>query len=128
MFKFILGFILGLIIMYFWLNTSNYSNMKFISDKLLRQSSRYAIAAKQDESPLISLLHANYAAGYLFALKDILGDYNPDIDMLKFEAEITKIQDNTTKKVLNICPNFASSLAEDTYLLKISQDILYKKN
>ena len=128
MFKFILGFILGLIIMYFWLNTSNYSNMKFISDKLLRQSSRYAIAAKQDESPLISLLHANYAAGYLFALKDILGDYNPDIDMLKFEAEITKIQDNTTKKVLNICPNFAGSLAEDTYLLKISQDILYKKN
>ena len=119
MFKFILGFILGLIFMYFWLNIQNYSNMKFISDKLLRQSSRYAIAAKQDESSLISLLHANYAAGYLFALKDILEDYNPDIDMLKFEAEITKIQDNTTKKVLNICPNFA----EDTYLLKISQDI-----
>ena len=37
---------------------------------LIRQAARWSVAAQQDESPIIALLHANYGAGYLWALKD----------------------------------------------------------
>ena len=43
-------------------------------EKLVRQSARYATAAQQDASPVIAVLHANYAAAYLYALKDIATD------------------------------------------------------
>ena len=39
--------------------------------KLTRQAARWSTAAAQDDSPLIAVLHANYGAGYLWALKDI---------------------------------------------------------
>ena len=47
---------------------------------LLRQSARWAIASTQDDSAMISLLHANYAAGYLWAVKDIYSD----VEIIKF--------------------------------------------
>ena len=43
-------------------------------EKLVRQSARYAVAAQQDESPVIAILHANYAAAYLYALKEFATD------------------------------------------------------
>ena len=45
--------------------------MKSSIEKLIRQSARYATAAQRDKSPVIAVLHANYAAAYLYALKDI---------------------------------------------------------
>lgn len=41
---------------------------------LVRQTSRWATASKQDINILIAVLHANYAAEYLWALKDIASD------------------------------------------------------
>jgi hypothetical protein len=123
MIEFIFGFIIGVVIAYVLFSYScNCVNMKFISEKLIRQSARYGLASLNDDSPLISLLHANYSAGYWFSLKDILGDYVPDIDVLKYEAEIDKIQANATKKMVSACPYFVGNLSEDKYFLQLSGD------
>tara|TARA_Y100001970_G_C13793964_1_gene631668 strand:- start:277 stop:642 length:366 start_codon:yes stop_codon:yes gene_type:complete len=80
-------------------------------ETLIRQASRWSVAAQQDESPIIALLHANYGAGYLWALKDIATSEEIEnitsIDALKFEREITSTQDLATKKAIKICPKFA---------------------
>lgn len=122
MLEFIIGLIIGLILMYILIGSCNCVDMKTISDKLIRQSARYSLASRNDQSPLIALLHANYGVGYWFALKDISGEYNPDINMLKYEAEIDNIQDAATKKVVYVCPNFVGNLGENESLLKIAGD------
>jgi len=90
-------------------------------NKLVRQSARYATAAQQYESPVVAVLHANYAAAYLWALKDI---YTPreihrhtGIDLKKFEEHITNVQDMINKKVVKKCPEFAGEV--DLYLSSI---------
>ena len=92
---------------------------------LLRQCSRWALAAEQDISPIIALLHANYAAGYLWALKDIDTDEEiknvVEIDIIKFKKKITDIQDKCTRRVTKACPRFAGNL--DKYLLQIAGDL-----
>jgi len=90
--------------------------------KLVRQTARWATAAQQDTSPLIALLHANYAAGYLWALKDIASETQINreggIELRKFEEHILNVQDATTKKVLKACPEFAGQV--DLYLSTIA--------
>ena len=75
-------------------NTNNNNFKENAIKNLLRQSSRWAIAAKQDKSPIITLLHANYAAGYLWALKDIATDNDiksiTGIDIIKFKQKMFK--------------------------------------
>jgi hypothetical protein len=77
---------------------------------LLRQTSRWAIASEQDESPLIAVLHANYAVGYLSALKEIATDMDIEqttgIDILNFQKRIYTIQDQATRKATKECPTF----------------------
>lgn len=74
---------------------------------LYRQSARWAAAAIQDDSTIIKVLHANYAAGYLWALKDIVStsDFKKITgqEFLEFENEIVKIQDSSTKKLVETC-------------------------
>lgn len=74
---------------------------------LYRQSARWGAASLQDDSPLIKLLHANYAAGYLWALKDIA---TPDEfkkitgeDLKPFEMKILQMQDSATKSITDTC-------------------------
>ena len=91
--------------------------------KLIRQSSRYAIASKQDNNPLINVLHANYAASYMFALKDIFSDNEIEYilgskeNRLKYEKEIIDIQDKSTKMAVKICPKYGG---ETSYLNSLS--------
>lgn len=79
-----------------------------IIQTLYRQSSRYAVASHQDKSPLIALLHANYAAGYLWAMKDIVSSQDFEKatgkNLLDFERNITAIQDKATQKIITQCP------------------------
>ena len=89
--------------------------------KLLKQSARYATTAQQDESPIVATLHANYAMGYLWALKDI---YTPkeihratSVDLVKFEEHIVNVQDMVNKRVIKKCPEFAGDV--DLYLSSI---------
>ena len=60
---------------------------------------------------MIAVLHANYAAGYLWALIDIAT--SDDIEMitgvnfLEFKKKITEIQDAATTRMASQCPEWA---------------------
>jgi predicted solute-binding protein len=103
-------FILSIIILINLFNTS-YSNCNDILkiNKLIRQTSRWAVAADQDINPYIANLHATYALGYLMALREIYSDETiknlVKIDVRQLEIEVTKIMDNAVKKLIQICPD-----------------------
>ena len=110
--------IILLVIVWAFPRNTNGSNIK----KLVRQSARYATAAQQDESPIIATLHANYAAGYLWALKDIATprqiNQHGGVDLKKFEEHVLNVQDMISKKVVAKCPEFAGEV--DLYLSSIA--------
>jgi hypothetical protein len=87
---------------------------------LYRQTARYAVASLQDDSPVVKSLHANYAMGYLMALKDLAtteqfaratGD-----NLLSFERKIAGIQDSSTVNLVGDCPDLIPN--EDPGLLR----------
>ena len=94
-------------------------------EKLIRQSARYATAAQQDKSPVIAVLHANYAAAYLYAVKDIANESQihnaTGIDVKKFKEHVTNVQDMVTKKTSEECPNFVGEV--DIYLAQIGGEV-----
>ena len=108
------------ILFLFFIRGSNGTSKSTI-DKLVRQAARFATAAQQDESPLVSVLHANYSAGYLWALKDIATPKQihnaTGVDIQKFEEHILNVQDMVTKKTTETCPEFAGNV--DIYLAEI---------
>jgi len=114
----IFAIVLGIV---FFPKNKNGSNIK----KLLRQSARFATAAQQDESPIIATLHANYAAGYLWALKDIATPkqihQNTGVELKQFEEHILNVQDMISKKVVQKCPEFAGEV--DLYLSSIAGQV-----
>ena len=91
---------------------------------LVRQTARWSVAAVQDRSPIVALLHANYGVGYFWALKDIATEKEieaaANINVLDFQKKILEIQDTATKQVSGACPRFASGL--DAELLKLAGD------
>lgn len=76
---------------------------------LYRQAARWSVAALQDKSEMIALLHANYAAGYWWSIKDIVSTEQfkeiTGIDFLEFENRIVEIQDTATKRMIEKCPD-----------------------
>ena len=90
-------------------------------EKLVRQSARYAVAAQQDASPVIAVLHANYAAAYFYALNDIATESQihnaTGIDVKKFKEHVINVQDMVTRKTSEKCPEFAGQV--DIYLAQI---------
>jgi len=74
---------------------------------LYRQAARFAVASTQDESSVIKTLHANYAMGYLLALKDIAtaSEFKSatGADLASFEYKITRIQDSSTVNLVSEC-------------------------
>jgi hypothetical protein len=90
-------------------------------EKLVRQSARYAVAAQQDESPVIAILHANYATGYFYALKEFASESQihnaTGIDVKKFKEHIINVQDMVTRKTSEKCPEFVGQV--DVYLAQI---------
>jgi hypothetical protein len=113
--------IVGAILLFMFTKNGGGTSKKSI-EKLIRQSARWATAAQQDTSPLIAMLHANYATGFLWALKDIATDSEihraTGVDMKTFEEHIVGVQDSTTKKVLQVCPQFKGEV--DLYLSTIA--------
>ena len=114
-------YLLAAILIFFVFIRGSNGASKATIEKLVRQSARFATAAQQDESPLVSVLHANYSAGYLWALKDIATPKQihnaTGVDIKKFEEHITNVQDMVTKKTLKKCPEFAGDV--DLYLATI---------
>lgn len=95
-----------------------------IINTILRGSARWAAASLQDKSPIVAVLHANYAAGYLWALKDSFSDIDiqraTGIDIIKFQKKIIDVQDKSTQMLLKECPQYASNI--DIYLGKIAKE------
>lgn len=89
---------------------------------LLRQISRWSVASEQDKSPMIAVLHANYAVGYLQALTDIATEkeINKYLDFDKFKWQIYKIQDDAVKKAVKVCPQYIGNINKELALLGIS--------
>jgi hypothetical protein len=88
-----------------------------IISRIMRGSARWALASKQDKSPLVAVLHANYGCAYLWALKDVFNDYEitsaTGIDVIQFQNKITDIQDRATKLVTKVCPAYASGITDN---------------
>jgi hypothetical protein len=97
-----------------------------VIEVMVRSCSRWAVASLQDSSPLIAVLHANYAAGYLWALQDCFTDEQirnaTGVNIIKFQKRITNVQDIATRGLVRVCPKYASDL--DIYLSKISGESL----
>ena len=91
---------------------------------IIRGSARWASASLQDKSPVIAVLHSNYAAGYLWALKDAFSDMDiqkaSGIDMVEFQKKITDVQDKSTLLMIKSCPEYASNI--DIYFGKIAKE------
>jgi len=87
---------------------------------LTRQAARWATAANQDKNAMIAVLHANYGAAYLFAIKDIATAAQiraaTGIDPARFEEQILAAQDAATRKMAGLCPKYAP---DPSYLTKI---------
>jgi len=91
-----------------------------IIQTLVRQAARWSTAARQDNNSMISVLHANYGTGYLWALQDIANSKEIEkasgIDWKKFKDEIVATQDAATKKMARLCPKWKP---QTSYLTKV---------
>lgn len=106
---------------------NNNSQNDIIIKRLMRGCSRWAIASKQDKNPLIRMLHANYAAGYLWALKDVFSDTQIQratgiSNIIDFQNDIVTIQDIATKGLISSCKSdIVSDLTKDDHLFRMSR-------
>lgn len=119
----ILGVFIGIVLILLFQNirkSVSCDPLHKIIKTLLRQAARWSTAAAQDDNSMIAVLHANYGAGYLWALKDIATDDQitraTGIDVIKFRDEIIKVQDYATMKMAKLCPKYAP---DKTYLTNI---------
>jgi hypothetical protein len=114
-------YLLGVIFVLYLMMKNKTRGMNKSIEKLVRQSARYAVAAQQDESPVIAILHANYAAAYFYALKDIASESQihnaTGIDVKKFKEHVINVQDMVTRKTSEKCPEFVGEV--DVYLAQI---------
>jgi len=114
-------YLIATIVILYLMMKNKSRNMNSAIEKLVRQSARYAVAAQQDASPVIAILHANYAAAYFYALKDIASESQihnaTGIDVKKFKEHVTNVQDMVTKRTSEKCPEFVGEV--DIYLAQI---------
>ena len=114
-------YLIAAIVIHYLMMKNKTRNMNSAIEKLVRQSARYAVAAQQDASPVIAILHANYAAAYFYALKDIASESQihnaTGIDVKKFKEHITNVQDMVTRRTSEKCPEFVGEV--DIYLAQI---------
>jgi hypothetical protein len=114
-------YLLAAVLIFFVFSRGSNGVSKSTIEKLVRQSARFATAAQQDQTPLVAVLHANYSAGYLWALKDIATPKQihnaTGVDVKKFEEHVTNVQDSVTKRTIKKCPEFAGDV--DLYLATI---------
>lgn len=99
--------IIILMCIYIYKQTNKQNNKQHIK-ALIRQTARWAVASQQDTSPMIAVLHANYASGYLQALQTIATEneimQETDLDILK--QKVIRIQDRAVKKLVKACPQY----------------------
>ena len=116
----IILYVIITVVMLFFLFRRKADNSDIV--KLVKRSAKWATTAQQDESPLLATLHANYAVGYLWALKDLYDteeiSKKAGVNITQFEEHILNVQDMVTKKVVKKCPEFEGDV--DLYLSSIA--------
>ena len=114
-------YLIAIIFVLFLMMQNKTRGMNKAIEKVVRQSARHAVAAQQDASPVIAILHANYAAAYFYALKDIASESQihnaTGIDVKKFKEHVTNVQDMVTRRTSEKCPEFVGEV--DIYLAQI---------
>lgn len=100
-----------LVFIILWQNVSKKGSDKAeIIKTLIRQASRWSVAAQQNGNAMIAVLHANYGAGYLWALESIALSSEIEaatgIDYVKLRDTIIQVQDNATRKLAALCPGY----------------------
>jgi len=121
-YRMLLIILLAIIIVYVLIDyhrNSQSDKINNIIKILARQCARWSTAAEQDKMSIIAVLHANYGAGYLWAIEDV---FTPEefkiatgLDYREFRKEILRIQDKTTRELVSKCPTLRPT---DTILLK----------
>ena len=124
--NFVWGLVIGIMLIFFLLETRDRCYLKpdntfnEILQILVRQAARWTTAAEQDENSMIAVLHANYGAGYLWAVKDIATPAQiksaTGVDVQRLTNHIVKVQDLTTKRMAKLCPKYAPP---PTFLTKL---------
>jgi hypothetical protein len=98
--------ILSALLLFFYRNRNGNEHAVWT---LYRQSARYLVASLQDESEVIRVLHANYAMGYLLAIKDVVTDSEFEritgVSLAVFEDKVVAAQDEATMKLVKQCPD-----------------------
>lgn len=111
-----------IILFIFMMRQNTYRGLKKGVKQLMRQSARYATAAQQDAAPLMAVLHANYAAAYMYAMLELAPDNEihnmTGVDVTTFKEHVLNVQDMVTKKTVEKCPDFAGEI--DLYLSTIA--------
>lgn len=100
---------IGVLIYLLYHKTTSCSQLKKMQvQALIRQSSRWAIASQQDKSPMVSVLHANYAAGYLQALELIATEkeINEFVNLQHLRMKVYSTQDKAVMKAISACPDY----------------------
>jgi hypothetical protein len=81
---------------------------KNIIQSLYTQTARWATASLQDNSPLISVLHANYAVGYVQALQQSFSEREiveaTGRDVRELSRKCVEIQRRATIRLSRMCP------------------------
>jgi hypothetical protein len=92
--------------------------------KLLKKSAQLSVESTQDSDPIVSVQKANYAIGYLDAIRDIMPEQEivslTGVDMVKFTTELNRIQSNNLTNLSNKCAGVSS---DNKYLLKIATQL-----
>lgn len=104
----VLSLILIFLVMTICFSIRSNNDRKDMIQSLLRQTSRWAVASQQDKSPMIAVLHANYAVAYLDALQSIA---KPEelADLVEFDLfknKIIHIQDYAVRNAVKVCPQY----------------------
>lgn len=117
---YVYGFVILCVLAYFFFKSKKPEAIP----QLLKSAAKWATTAQQDDSPYLSVMHANYACGYLWALKDLATPQDiykkTGVDFKKFEEHILNVQEMVTQKVIKKCPEFAGEV--DLYLSSIAQN------
>jgi hypothetical protein len=89
----------------------------------MRHAARWAIAAAQDKEPAIRMLHANYAVGYILALREVASDAQvlqvTGYDPFDLFQELLKIQDDAMHQAAVVCP---AMIPNPRWLAKLAGD------
>lgn len=98
------------LVAWWWSRTTNDSKVDDRAIRTLyRQAARYMVASLQDESEVIQVLHANYAMGYIMALRDITTDTEfrraTGEDLDAFEHKLAVAQDVATRRLVATRPD-----------------------